>query len=134
MVFRFSCTPSGRLEKWCILGFCGVQEKPPGVMWRHSAVAHFAGRIGWGPVVPGVCTVHRLVLTPTVTTVEPHAALCPTIKFLSESDVGRARVGGAAWAVGTAVCGSGSGGLRRGRDTGEVTFNGTVAVERAGST
>ena len=26
------------LEKWCIFGFCGVQEKPPGVMWRHSAV------------------------------------------------------------------------------------------------
>ena len=24
------------LEKWCIFGFCGVQEKPPGVMWRHS--------------------------------------------------------------------------------------------------
>jgi hypothetical protein len=20
------------LEKWCIFGFCGVQEKPPGVM------------------------------------------------------------------------------------------------------
>ena len=38
--------------------------------------------IGWGPVVPGVCTAHRLVLTPTVTTLEPHAALCPTIKFL----------------------------------------------------
>ena len=33
-------------------------------------------------MVPGVCTVHRLVLTPTVTTLEPHAALCPTIKFL----------------------------------------------------
>jgi len=107
----------------------------PGAMAPYDARVGYLGRAGgWGPVVPGVCTVHRLVLTPTVTTVEPHAALCPTIKFLSESDVGRARVGGAAWAVGTAVCGSGSGGLRRGRDTGEVTFNGTVAVERAGST
>ena len=46
------------------------------------APSHFAGRSGWGPVVPGVCTVHRLVLTPTVTTLEHHAALCPTIKFL----------------------------------------------------
>ena len=46
------------------------------------APSNFAGRIGWGPVVPGVCTAHRLVLTPTVTTLEPHAALCPTIKFL----------------------------------------------------
>ena len=33
-------------------------------------------------MVPGVCTVHRLVLTPTVTTFEHHAALCPPIKFL----------------------------------------------------
>ena len=47
------------------------------------APSHFEERSGWGPVVPGVCTVHRLVLTPTVTTLEPHAALCPTIKFLS---------------------------------------------------
>ena len=41
---------------------------------------------GWGPVVPGVCMVHRLVLTPTtVTALGPHAALCAlprTIKFL----------------------------------------------------
>ena len=29
--------------------------------------------------VPGVCTVHRLVLTPTVTTFEHHAALCPRL-------------------------------------------------------
>ena len=84
MVFRFSCTPSGRLEKWCILGFvvyrknrlasCDVIATP------HCAVC--ARHIGWGPVVPGVCTVHRLVLTPTVTTFEHHAALCPPIKFL----------------------------------------------------
>ena len=46
---------------------------------------YFAGRLGWGPVVPGVCTVHRLVLTPTVTTFEHHAALCPPIKFLCSS-------------------------------------------------
>ena len=37
---------------------------------------------GWGPVVPGVCTVHRLVLTPTTTALGPHPTLCPTIKFL----------------------------------------------------
>ena len=43
---------------------------------------HLRRAIGWGPVVPGVCTVHRLVLTPTVTTFEHHAALCPPIKFL----------------------------------------------------
>ena len=83
MVFRFSCTPSGRLEKWCIFGFCGVQEKPPDVMTPHDVgIGHLGRAGGWGPVVPGVCTVHRLVLTPTVTTLEPHAALCPTIKFL----------------------------------------------------
>ena len=46
------------------------------------ATPHCVVRNGWGPVVPGVCTVHRLVLTPTATTLEPHAALCPTIKFL----------------------------------------------------
>ena len=44
--------------------------------------SHFAGRSGWGPVVPGVCTVHRLVLAPTVKTLGPYAALCTTIKFL----------------------------------------------------
>ena len=53
------------------LASCGVIATP-----------HCAVRIGWGPVVPGVCTVHRLVLTPTVTTFEHHAALCPPIKFL----------------------------------------------------
>ena len=64
-------------------GFCGVQEKPPDVMTPHDAgIGHLGRAGGWGPVVPGVYTVHRLVLTPTVTTLEPHAALCPTIKFL----------------------------------------------------
>ena len=33
-------------------------------------------------MVPGVCTVHRLVLTPTVATFEHHGALCSPIKFL----------------------------------------------------
>ena len=49
---------------------------------------------GWGPVVPGVCTVHRLVLTPTVITREPHAALCPTTnpnpEVIKSSAVGKA--------------------------------------------
>ena len=57
----------------------------PGVMASHGVRVGYLGRAGgwgWGPVVPGVCTVHRLVLTPNVTTLEPDAALCPTIKFL----------------------------------------------------
>ena len=66
--------------KW-FFGVCDVLQKPP---WRHvmSYRASCAVRIGWGPVVPGVCTAHRLVLALTVTALEPHAALCPTIKFL----------------------------------------------------
>ena len=69
------------LEKWCILGFVvyrGKRLASCGVI----APSHFEGRSGWGPVVPGVCTVHRLFLTPTVTTFEHHAALCPPINFL----------------------------------------------------
>ena len=59
------------------------RKKRSDVMASHDVGIGYLGRAGgWGPVVPGVCTVHRLVLTPTVTTLEPHAALCPTIKFL----------------------------------------------------
>ena len=70
-----------KLEMKCFFGVCDVLQKPP---WRHVALYRVSCtvRIGWGPVVPGVCTVRRLVLTPTVTTLAPHAALCPTIKFL----------------------------------------------------
>ena len=70
------------LKSGVFLGFVVYRKKrlaPCDVI----ATLHCVVRNGWGPVVPGVCTVHRLVFTPTVTTLEPHAALCPTIKFLS---------------------------------------------------
>ena len=68
--------------KW-FWGFVVYYKNRPGVMASHDAGIGYLGRAGgWGPVVPGVRTVHRLVLTPTVTTLEFHAALCPTIKFL----------------------------------------------------
>ena len=53
-------------------------------MAPHDVGTGYLGRAGgWGPaVVPGVCTVHRLVLTPTVTALEPHAAFCHTIKYV----------------------------------------------------
>ena len=79
--------PSGRtegaihLKSGVFLGFV-VYRKNRLASCGVIATPHCVVRNGWGPVVPGVCTVHRLVLTPTVTTLEPHAALCPTIKFL----------------------------------------------------
>ena len=70
-------------------GFVVYYKKHPGAMAPHGVRVGYLGRAGgWGPVVPGVCTVHRLVLTPTVTTLEPHAALCPTIKFLLVAEEG----------------------------------------------
>ena len=68
--------------KW-FWGFVVYYKNRRGVMTPHDAGIGYLGRAGgWDPVVRGVCTVHRLVLTPTVTILEPHAALCPTIKFL----------------------------------------------------
>ena len=68
--------------KW-FWGFVVYYKNCPGVMAPHDAGIGHLGRAGvWGPVVPGVFTAHRLVLAPTATTLEPHAALCPTIKFL----------------------------------------------------
>ena len=71
------------LKSGVFLGFVVYRKNRPDVMTSHDVgIGHLGRAGGWGPVVPGVCTVHRLVLTPTVTTLEPHAALCPTIKFL----------------------------------------------------
>ena len=47
-------------------------------------------------MVPGVHTVHRLVLTPTITALEPHGALCPTINFLSTAAASDAAAAAAA--------------------------------------
>ena len=64
-------------------GFVVYYKNRPGAMTPYDVGIGYLGRAGgWGPVVPGVCTVHRLVLTPTVKPLGPHAALCPTIKFM----------------------------------------------------